>query len=76
VLAESGDLSGAAAELPTALRLAPDSSDAHYNVGVLLAREGRFAEAIAELEAAQRLSPFDPEIRQSLEEAVRQAAKK
>jgi Flp pilus assembly protein TadD len=76
VLAESGDLSGAAAELTTALRLAPDSSDAHYNVGVLLAREGRFAEAIAELEAAQRLSPFDPEIRQSLEEAVRQAAKK
>ena len=69
VLADQGDLAAAAAEFRAALGLDPDSASAHYNMGVLLAREQRYDDAVRELAVARKLDPFDPEIRQSLDQA-------
>jgi tetratricopeptide (TPR) repeat protein len=40
-----------------ALRVKPDLADAHYNLGVALARAGRAPEAIEHYEQALRLRP-------------------
>jgi tetratricopeptide (TPR) repeat protein len=48
----------AIAEYEAALRGNPDSVEAHYNLGLALAKmPGRSAQAIAHLEAALRLRP-------------------
>lgn len=50
----------------TALRLKPGYADAHYNLGVAYANKGPILEAIAQLEAAQRLKP-DPRLQQTID---------
>jgi predicted Zn-dependent protease len=47
--------------LKAAVRLNPDLSAARFNLGFFLVEKGAVAEAIAELEAAHRLDPKDPE---------------
>jgi tetratricopeptide (TPR) repeat protein len=50
------------------LKLHPDDVAAHVNLGILLAHLGRYDEAIAEYETAERLLPGDPRI--TLNEAL------
>ncbi|MCC7141149.1 MAG: tetratricopeptide repeat protein [Candidatus Eisenbacteria bacterium] len=49
----------------------PGSPTVRMNVGVMLRRLGRFKEAIAELERAQRQAPANEQIRYNLEKAHR-----
>src|SRR5205823_12610493 len=42
-----------------AIDINPNSADAHYNLGLLLARQQRHTEATAQLADATRLSPDD-----------------
>ena len=56
-----------------AVRLAPDSADAHYVLGRALADSGDTAKAIPELERASRLSPDSPEIHFALAKAYAKA---
>ena len=48
-------------ELREAIRLDPDNCMAHINMGVALLQDDRNVEAKAELEAAIRLNPAQPE---------------
>jgi Flp pilus assembly protein TadD len=57
----AGHNEAAAKQLRTAIAIDPDSWWAHEFLGRVHAREGRFPEAIAELLAAQKLSP-SPEV--------------
>ena len=52
--------SEAIAEYQTALRINPDYAEAHYNLGVALASQGKVSEAIAEYTAALRINPIMP----------------
>jgi tetratricopeptide (TPR) repeat protein len=57
-LMDRGSLDGAVSHLEEAVRLKPDYSDAHNNLGNALSKiPGRSAEAISEFEAALRLEP-------------------
>ena len=51
-LTAAGRLDEAEAALRAALRLRPTYQDAHYNLALVLRREGRAAEAAAEFAAA------------------------
>jgi tetratricopeptide (TPR) repeat protein len=60
-------LTEAIAEYQAALRSQPDFADAHYNLGIVLARmPERRADAIAELKAAMRIDP-NPETGRALD---------
>jgi len=48
------------------VRLMPESADAHANLGASLAKEGKNAEAIAELSQAVLLNPKHPTARARL----------
>jgi predicted O-linked N-acetylglucosamine transferase (SPINDLY family) len=56
-LLATGDLAGAMDACRTALNLDPACSKAHYEIGNMLAREGRLEEAVACYEAAVRYRP-------------------
>ena len=56
-----------------AVRLAPDSADAHYVLGRAWADSGETAKAIPELERANQLSPDSPEIHFALAKAYAKA---
>ncbi|MCG3131208.1 MAG: hypothetical protein FLDDKLPJ_01986 [Phycisphaerae bacterium] len=49
-----------------ALELDPQSVEAHTNLAVIFARIGRRADAIRELQAALKIAPNDPALRQRL----------
>jgi adenylate cyclase len=55
-----GDHDAAVGELRQAVGLNPSLALAHYGLGVALVLSGKPAEAMAELDAARRLSPHDP----------------
>jgi len=59
-LAQAGRIPEAIAHLEQALRINPDFTEAHYNLGTALAQAGRNPEAIAHLEQALRLNPNFP----------------
>ena len=50
-----------------ALRLKPDSAQAHYNLGVALAKKGQMDEAISQYQEAVRLKPDFAEARNNLD---------
>lgn len=52
---QSGNLSQAEQQLREVLAVKPTSARAHYELGQVLAREGRFAQALESLHQAQRL---------------------
>jgi len=57
VLREQGRTSEAIACFEQALRIKPDSVNAHYNLGKALARQGKLDEGIGHLQEALRLEP-------------------
>src|SRR5262249_32722563 len=69
VLAKSGKLPEAEAELKEAARLAPANASIHKNLGVVLARQGELEDAGAQFEEAVRLEPTDEGSRKTLEHA-------
>jgi arylsulfatase A-like enzyme/tetratricopeptide (TPR) repeat protein len=62
VYRDLGDTSHALAEVDAALRLRPDSGDAHNQRGMLLGGAGRFGDAEVAFERAAKLLPQDPQI--------------
>ena len=59
-LRQAGDLAGAVSEYRNYLQLAPNDITAHSNLGVALAHEGHFDEAVAEYSKALELQPSNP----------------
>jgi len=49
-----------------ALRITPNSADAHNNLAAALAQMGRTSEAIEQLKAALRIKPYDTDTRNNL----------
>ncbi len=56
-MAQTGKFEEAIAHYQQALRIKPDYADAHYNLGIALARAGRIPEAIVQYEQALRIKP-------------------
>jgi len=71
----SGDPGGAANEFAEALRLSPAFAKAHYSLGVLLASDGRTADALAHLNAAVRADPAYAEARVRLADVLRRSGR-
>jgi len=66
-----GRAQDAIAEFKAALRIEPNNSEAHDNLGNALAQApDRLPEAIAEYQAALRISPNDPEVHNNLGSAL------
>lgn len=61
-----GDLKEAARHFNEALRLKPDHALAHNNLGVIAQREGRFADALVEHQAAAAFQQIYPEAHYNL----------
>jgi len=59
-LCEEGRMKESADELAIALKLCPRNSLAHYNMAMVLERQGRTDVAIRVLDRAQTLHPGDP----------------
>src|SRR5205807_5445665 len=55
---KNGDVAAAVEKFREAVRLAPDSAQAHFQLALALRRMGRQQEARAEFAAAQRLAPY------------------
>ncbi len=66
---KAGRLEEAAARLRESLDLRPDDALLHSDFGALLARLGRFREAVPEFETALRLDPHLETARRNLEAA-------
>ncbi|MBL9176099.1 MAG: tetratricopeptide repeat protein [Verrucomicrobiales bacterium] len=64
---KAGQPAAAEAALREALQLAPDFYLGHLDLGVALAQQSRFSEAVPEFEAAQRLQPTNSLPRQYLD---------
>ena len=64
-----GAMEEAAGELTQALRIDPLYTDAHNNLGVLLARTGRLEEAMSHFSRVLELNPNDPDARRNLDHA-------
>jgi Flp pilus assembly protein TadD len=60
-LLESGDLTGAASALNTAIVFAPTRPEAHFNLGLVYERRGMLAAARDELQTSLRLDPRQPD---------------
>lgn len=71
-----GSLEEAAAHWRDALSFRQDDAQLHNNLGAVLARLGRFREAVLEFEAALRLDPKLDPARQNLQAARTQLGKK
>ncbi len=71
--ADRGDLDLAAAEARRALELNPLTTEAHVLIGLIAARQGRYAAAITQLERARYLDGTSPVIAFQLAECYRQA---
>ena len=66
---EAGDFDRAALALQESISLKPDSAEAHNNLGIALASQGRIVEAITEWETALRVAPDLTDARRNLERA-------
>jgi Flp pilus assembly protein TadD len=62
-LAKKGDDQGAIREYEIALKIDPNSYDAHMNIGAALSRAGRNSEAEVHFSKAAQLQPLSPEPR-------------
>jgi TolA-binding protein len=50
------------------LRLNPNHADAHYNLGILFAKEGKINDASVHLQSALQTEPNSKKFRQALDE--------
>ena len=66
MLLVTGRTSDAIDEYKEALRITPNSADAHNNLAAALAQMGQVSEAIQQLKAALRINPNDIEARNNL----------
>lgn len=66
---ERGEFDRASDRFREAIQLRPGYAEAHNNLGIALASQGRIKEAIVEWEAALRLDPTLSDARQNLEKA-------
>ena len=73
VLESEGDLPQAERVLREALDVEPDDSATRSNLGRVLLRQGRYAEAVDHLQRAAELSPSSVSARRALAEARRLA---
>jgi Flp pilus assembly protein TadD len=64
-----GDVQEATTYLQQAVDLKPDSAEAHNQLGLLEAQQGKLQSAIAQFQEALRLRPNDPLAQQSLRRA-------
>jgi lysophospholipase L1-like esterase len=71
---EHHDPAGAEFHAREALRFIPNNGQAHLNLGLALAANGKMDEAIAEFERASQLMPNDPEPRKRLDDALQYQA--
>jgi superkiller protein 3 len=62
----AGDYAGAERSFRAATEAAPESGEAHLDLGLVLIREGKRSEAVDELKTAARLSPQTPGIQMFL----------
>jgi Flp pilus assembly protein TadD len=69
-LLRQGDQTGAVAAFRRAILGKPNYSDAHRDLGGLLAQRGQIAEAVAQLGYARRLDPADAKSKQLLEQVL------
>jgi Flp pilus assembly protein TadD len=53
------------------VRLDPDYTRAYKNLGIILAKQGRYEEAVEQFSAALKLKPGDAKARQKLEESLK-----
>lgn len=58
-----------------AVKIKPDFAEAHYNLGALLAGQGRLGEAIRHFSEALRIRPDFAEAKYSLNRALNEARK-
>ena len=65
-----GELDKAIAHCHAALRIQPDSAEAHFNLGNALSRQGKPNDAIAQYREALRANPGDPEVHNNLGAAL------
>ncbi|HUB67446.1 MAG TPA: tetratricopeptide repeat protein [Candidatus Methylacidiphilales bacterium] len=72
ILAQKGDMAGAAALFQKALDLNPNYAEAHNNVGVILAQKGQMAEAMAHFQKALELNPNSADAHYDLGKAFMQ----
>ena len=68
-----GHSSEALSILERAVAAEPDNARLHYNLGTMLAQQGRFTRAVAELQQALRLNPSIPDVAQSVRNALEDA---
>jgi protein O-GlcNAc transferase len=66
-----GEWSKARERYLAALRLKPEYPEAHNNLGLLLLRQGRAAEALPHLEETVRLDPESQQAREDLADCLR-----
>ena len=72
---EDQNFAGAAARFEAALKIRPDWAEAHNNLGIALASQGRIAEALTHFERAVQLKPDFADARANRDQA-RAALKK
>ncbi len=68
--AKHSQRSCAISSFESAVRLSPDSWEAHYNLGIAFYNEGKTERAISELKAALRLKPATVQVRLALATAL------
>ncbi len=73
LLAQSGDLAGAAAQFSAVVGLKPDDFYGHLNWGTVLLQSGKPADAAVQFREAIRIDPSQPVPHQLLEEALKRA---
>jgi predicted Zn-dependent protease len=73
LLAQSGDLAGAAAQFSAVVGLKPDDFYGHLNWGTVLLQSGKPADAAIQFREAIRIDPSQPVPHQLLEEALKRA---
>jgi tetratricopeptide (TPR) repeat protein len=66
-LEQTGRVQEAIGQYEQALRISPDSVEAHYNLGIALVQVGRVQEAIEHYEQALRIKPDMAEARARLQ---------
>jgi len=64
-------LAEAKAEFENALRLNPDNSKAHGNLGLILAEQGNWDQAESHFRSALRINPDDSLAQESLNELLK-----